>query len=76
MKREYVRKEENVKGYKVTAKYGSNTIEFELPIVVKQESLKEALESARDIAADAFSLNKPLLYPDTLQVTIQEYYED
>lgn len=64
-----------MKGYKVTAKFGPDTIKFELPIGAKQESLAEALQSARKLASEAFGLKEPLLYPEALTVTIQEYYE-
>lgn len=66
-----------MRGYKVTARFGRDTIKFELPIGVKQETLNEALESARELGAEAFGhVLKDMLHPDTLSVTVQEYFED
>lgn len=65
-----------MKGYKVTAKFGSDTVKFDLPIGVKQETLADALHSAREIAYDTFEIRRPIMYPETVLVTITEYYED
>ena len=65
-----------MRSYKVTASFGSNTIKFGLPIGCRQETLKEALESARKIAREAFGFEEEMTFPDTLKVTLAEYYEE
>lgn len=65
-----------MKGYKVVAKFGSNTVKFELPLGVPQENLNEALKSARKMAEEAFGIQPPMNFPDTLKVTVEEYYSD
>jgi len=65
------------KGYKVSAKFGKDTIKFELPIGVPQETLNEAWMSARKIGAEAFGFKlQGMICPETLEVMVQEYYED
>lgn len=65
-----------MRGYKVVAKFGKDTIKFELPLGVPQETLKEAHQSARKLGAKAFGLALPLLHDETLAITMTEYYED
>lgn len=66
-----------MKGYKVTARFGKDTIKFELPLGIPQESLNEAYLSARKLGAKAFGFQEgDMLHPDTLTVTVTEYYED
>ncbi len=65
-----------MRGYKVTAKYKGDTIKFDLPIGVPQETLNEAYESAKKQARTAFGLEKQTMFADAPKVTIEEYYED
>lgn len=62
--------------YKVAATFGSDTVKFSLPVGCKQETLAEALLSARKLGAEAFGLREPLVYPEALKVTITETFED
>ena len=66
-----------MKIYKVTAKFGNDTVKFDLPLGMPQETHKEALDSARIVGARAFGHEyKDMTYPETLRITIDEKYED
>jgi len=67
--------------YKVTAKFGDDTIKFVLPYGVPQDTLNEALTSARIASAKAFGYEYnditwayQVLSP--VRVTVEEAYED
>ena len=62
-----------MKGYKVIAKSGNDTIKFELPIGCKQDTLREAWQSARAQAKEVFGASQTIM-PSDLSVTLIEYY--
>lgn len=65
-----------MKIYKVTAKFGKDTVKFDLPLGVPQETHNEALQSARKLGAEAFGFEyNRMAFPDTLSITIQEHFE-
>jgi len=57
--------------HKVIAKFDPDTVKFELPVSAKQDTLNEALRSARKCAVEAFGLHWPLSTPDALKVTVE-----
>ncbi len=66
-----------MRGYKITAKFGKDTIKFELPIGYNQETLNDAWKSARIASAKAFGFEyDKMTRPDAIEVTVQEYFED
>jgi len=62
-----------VKCYKVTARFGSDTVKFNLPPGLPQATVNEALVSARIESAKAFGFEyRRMVYPETLKVTVTE----
>ena len=62
-----------MKHYTVTAKFGSDTMKFPLSAEAKQSTRYEALQSAREEAAEAFGYKlSDMIRPDALSVTVTE----
>lgn len=59
-----------MRGYRVTAKHGNDTIKFDLPIDCEQDTIGEALISGRKMAMEAYGL----VIPDYLKIVVEEVY--